>query len=320
MTAEARAAQCTSCGAVVETAAELAATRCAYCGSALVASDRALAAFDSLIPFRLGKAAALERLRAYIGDSWWTPQEIARLAASGRLRAERIHGVLVPHYAFDATVRGDYAARIGVHWSRKETREAPRKRTTHAGFEDVRVEGLGSETETRTVQETEWFDLRGSFGTQIDQHLTCASRGLADAEAHDLLPFDVGAAVPFDSRLMAGWHAELPSSPRREVDHKARTTIATLARRELERSLLPGDTHRIRTFETDIQLHAVRLLLAPVWIARVQLGKRMVRFVINGQTGACSGRVPVSSAKVAMAILAGALLLLAVLWIGGGLS
>ena len=320
MTAEARAAECTSCGAVVETAADLASTRCAYCGSALVAAERALSAFDGLIPFRLSKPAALERLRAYIGDSWWTPREITRLAASGRLRPDRIRGVLVPHYAFDATVRGDYAARIGVHWKRKETRETPRKRTTHAGFDDVRVDGLGSETQTRTVQETEWFDLRGSFGTQIDQHLSCASRGLADAEAASLLPFDVGAAVPFDSRLMAGWHAELPSSPRREVDHKARTTIAKLARRELERSLLPGDTHRLRTFETDIELHGVRLLLAPVWIIRVRLGNRTSRFVINGQTGACSGALPVSRVRVAAAIVLGALVLLGLLWLSGGLS
>lgn len=312
---------CTACGAVVEADVRHVATRCAYCTAPLVDAKRAASAIDAIVPFRLSKRAAMERLRTHIGNRWWTPQAVRVLARKGQLQADAVQGVLVPFYAYDATICADYSARVGVHWHRKETVTVKRStpKPDKAG-ETIHIEPEESPTQTRTVRETEWFDLRGSMGLQLDHHLVSASAGLSAERAAELTPFDLGRAANFDARLMLGWTAELPSKARRDIDAEAHNTLCDLGRGHLRRKHLTGDAHRIRTVEFDVEIHRVRLVLLPIWLATVRLGNAPVQIAINGQTGKVVGSIPTSKAKVA-AVVAVVLLLtvLVVLWTRGDL-
>lgn len=311
---------CTACGAVVEADVREVATRCAYCTAPLVDTKRAASAIDAIVPFRLSKRAALERLRSHIGDRWWTPESLRALARQGQLQTDAVRGVLVPFYAYDATIRADYSARVGVHWQRKETVEVkPRKPKPDLAGETIHIEPEGPTTRTKVVRETEWFDLRGAMGTQLEHHLVCASAGLATERARKLEPFDLGRGVAFDPRLMLGWSAELPSKSRRDVDREAHATLSDHARKHLQRTHLTGDAHRVRTVELDVQVHRVQLVLLPIWLATVRLGENPVQIAINGQTGSCVGNIPTSKRKIALVVLGGALLLLLVLWLRGDL-
>ncbi len=312
---------CTACGAVVEADVGHIATRCAYCTAPLVDAQRAASAIDAIAPFRLSKRAALERLRTHIGDRWWTPQAVRTLAKRGRLQTDAVQGVLVPFYAYDATICADYSARVGVHWHRKETVEVkPAKPKPDKAGETIHIEPEGPTTQTRTVRETEWFDLRGSMGMQLEDHLVCASAGLSTERARKLAPFDLGRAADFDARVMLGWSAELPSKARRDIDAEAHHTLCEIGRAHLRRKHLTGDAQRIRTAEFDVEIHRVRLVLMPVWLATVRLGNAPVQIAINGQTGTVVGSIPTSKAKVAavVAILA-VLTTLLVLWTRGDL-
>lgn len=306
---------CTACGAVVEVDAQRVATVCAYCTAPLVDTRRASSAVDAIVPFRLTKRAALERLRAYIGDRWWTPNPLRALARTNQLRTDGIRGVLVPFYAYDASIRADYSAQVGVHWHREETVKRKRSKPLSEG----EIPPLEPETpQTRRVRETEWFDLRGHMGMQLDNHLQCASAGLSAASK--LEPFDLGRSVPFEPKLMLGWDAELPSRARDEVDAQAHRTLSELAREHLQRRHLTGDASRLRTLELDVDVHRVRLLLLPVWLVSVQLAGKPVQIAINGQTGQCVGTVPTSKAKVALVVLVATASLLLLLWLRGALS
>ena len=125
---------CTSCGAVVEIDPQRVATQCIYCTAPLVDSTRAASAVDAVVPFRLTKRAAAERLRAYISDRWWTPEPLRKLARQGQMQTEHVRGVLVPHYAYDASIRADYSARIGVHWEREKKVAAAAARVTQSAW------------------------------------------------------------------------------------------------------------------------------------------------------------------------------------------
>lgn len=311
---------CTACGAVVESDVREVATRCAYCASPLVDTKRAASAIDAVVPFRLSKRAALERLRAHIGDRWWTPEALRKLARRGQLQTDSVQGVLVPFYAYDATLRADYSARVGVHWERTETRQAKTRRPKpdKAG-ETIHIEPEQPQTRTKLVRETEWFDLRGSMGTQLDGHLVCASAGLSGERARALAPFDLGRAAAFDPRLLLGWSAELPSKARRDIDREAHATLSDLGRAHLRDQHLTGDVHRLRTVELDVEIHRVRLVLLPIWLATVRLGGAPVQLAINGQSGRCVGRVPTSIAKVASVVVAAVIAVLVALWIRGDL-
>ena len=315
---------CTACGAVVEADVRHVATRCAYCTAPLVDAKRAASAIDAIVPFRLTKRAAVERLRTHIGDRWWTPQSLRALARRGQLQADAVQGVLVPFYAYDATICADYSARVGVHWHRKETLEVKRsvkrsKPKPDKAGETIHIEPEGPTTRTRTVRETEWFDLRGSMGIQLEHHLVCASAGLSSERSQKLAPFDLGRAADFDSRLMLGWSAELPSKARRDIDREAHNTLSDIGREHLRREHLTGDAQRVRTVELDVEIHRVRLVLLPIWLATVRLGNAPVQIAINGQTGRVVGSIPTSKAKIAAVVVASLLTLLVVLWMRGDL-
>lgn len=311
---------CTACGAVLEADVRHVATRCAYCTAPLVDAKRAASTIDAIVPFRLSKRAALERLRAHIGGRWWTPEPLRALARRGQLQADAVQGVLVPFYAYDATVCADYSARVGVHWHRKETVEVkrPKPKPDKAG-ENIHIEPEGPATQTRTVRETEWFDLRGSMGFQLEHHLVCASAGLSAERSRKLAPFDLGRAADFDTRLMLGWSAELPSKARRDIDAEAHNTLSGIGREHLRREHLTGDAQRIRTVELDVEIHRVRLVLLPIWLATVRMGNVPVQIAINGQTGRVAGSIPTSKAKIAAVVVAALVTLLVVLWMRGDL-
>jgi hypothetical protein len=141
--------------------------------------------------------------------------------------------------------------------------------------------------------------------------------GLTSTEVRGLLPFDPGRARAFDPYLVAGWDAELPTRSRAEVDRAAVGEIRELEARRLRKWLLPGDAHEVESLHTDVTLHGVDLVLFPVWLATYRQGERVYRLLVNGQTGRCCGRPPISWVKVSLAMAGVALVILAVLWATG---
>ncbi len=211
-----------------------------------------------------------------------------------------MHGVLVPFFSYAAECRSTYRARVGVHWYRTE-----------------KVKDKDGKTRDKRIQETEWFPLRGSAVDVLTGHLECASRGLDAHETAALRDFDLGRAVAFDSHLLAGWQAELPSRARAAVDRDAVTHIRQLQSRKIKREILPGDTQRGVVVNSDVDVRSVELVLLPVWITTYQHGGKVFRMLVHGQSGRCVGKAPVSRAKVVTAALLVAAIGVVVLYLTG---
>ncbi|MEX1364410.1 MAG: hypothetical protein AB1Z98_14890 [Nannocystaceae bacterium] len=289
--------RCPSCGAVITQPPQRLSHTCRYCASALVEADRGRVEVDKVAPFRLPAAAALMRLHEHLASRLWAPQRLRRAARDGRVDTQLVEGVLVPFYAYDATCRSRYETKVGVRWS--ET-----KRVIKDGKEVREVQ-----------QHTEWFPLRGTAVARLHDHLVSASVGLSAADVAGLQPFDLGRARPFDARLLAGWPAELPSRERYQTDADALAQLRAQEMARIEREHLPGDTHRGTRISCQVQLAEAQLVLLPVWVAVLRYGGRVHRLVVNGQTGRCHGRAPVSPTKVALAVLAVAIVVgLVVAW------
>ena len=288
-----------SCGATLALADETVSSVCTYCASALVDVKRAAAVIDRVAPFRVPRAAAEASLRDHLVRAFWAPEVLRRGARRRTLHAHELRGVLVPFHAYRATVRGRWRARVGLGWSRTETR--------------VR----NGERQTQVVWETEWFPIDGTLVDELEEHLVSASAGLRAAELRGLFPFDLGRARPFDPHLVAGWNAELPTRTRDAVDRAALAEIRELEARRLRKWLLPGDAHEIEALHADVTLHGVDLVLLPIWVATYRQGERVYRLLVNGQTGRCCGRPPISGVKVSLAAAALAALVVFVLWATG---
>jgi hypothetical protein len=257
----------------------------------MVDEARATGRVDAVVPFRVPQRGALDRLRTYLDGKRWAPRELKRLRVDGR----GLRGVLVPFWSYDGVVRSDYRSKVGIHWYRTET------------YTDS-----DGNSQTRTVTETEWFELSGSAGRQVSDHLVTASVGLAESEANEIEPFDLGWAQPFDARLLSGYEAELPSVATRDADQTAAVELRDLEAARITHTLLPGDVNQLTWIASKVEISARKLLLLPIWIATYHHGQGkhaiVLRLLVNGQTGEVVGDVPVSRWKIAGAVLAGLLL------------
>ena len=85
---------------------------------------------------------------------------------------------------------------------------------------------------------------------------------------------------------------------------------------------LPGDSRRLVHLETDFVNEDTDLLLLPVWVFAARWGseRKLLRVLVNGQTGEVQGKVPTSALRVTLAVLFVLALLGAVALLAGGLA
>jgi hypothetical protein len=284
----------------VELPPDVIADQCAFCESPLVDGSGWAEPADRVAAFLVPQEAAADRLGDYLSGRWFAPESVRTAGEPDRLR-----GVLVPFWSYEAVARSQYTARIGIWWYR-----------TEVYTETITVDGeTKTVTRTRQVRETEWFHTSGSHVATYTDHLVSGSRGLAEEESNQLEPFDLGMARPFAPELLAGWTAE-----RATIDHDEARRVAAdeLTARENDaiRRFLPGDEVRGVENDTSVEVQSAELILLPVWIATYRHKGEVVRLLVNGQTGEVVGRTPRSAVKIVTAILVGLGMLMAVLFIG----
>lgn len=269
---------CESCGSQIQVEAHLRTATCPYCASPAVverppAPGRAQANF--VLAFVVTHERALGEARRWVKRAWFAPE------AFRNARVEAIRGVYVPSFLFSAAVHADYTARIGEHYTESYTTTDSQGRTV-----------------TRRRTKTEWHTLTGTYSAYVSDVVVTASRGLGNRELEALEPFDLRALHRYSPRLLSGWIAEEPSMPSDECRRLAiDEAMAEVGRRI--RDFLPGDEQSDLEFDARFADIAQVLMLVPVWVLPVRFADdRVVRLLVNGQTGKVFGKPPRSWWKI----------------------
>jgi hypothetical protein len=275
-----RQVRCRECLAEVEVPDELHATRCEFCGSTMVLVQEAAADHylpESMIPFAIDRAAAERAFRGWLGGLWLRPTNL-RLASS----LHALHGVYVPYWAFGCSVTSRYSADAGyTYWV--EHREP-------------------NSNEVRRVARTRWQPCSGERHDRHDNHLVCASRGLA-AELHGVAHrFELSGLLPYAPEYLLGFAAERYAVDLPASWQHARSEIEEIQDQRCAADV-PGDTHR--GLRTTHQIESVRFkhVLLPMWIATYRYRGRLYRFLVNGQSGRVVGSAPSSAWKLTLTVL-----------------
>ncbi|HVX16221.1 MAG TPA: zinc ribbon domain-containing protein [Pirellulales bacterium] len=299
--------RCESCGAETLLPADTRTFVCPFCDSNYVIELPASATQrqppEFVIGFAVQPEQAAQIFRNWLNaGNWFRPGDLVRSRVEDRFR-----GVYLPFWSFSMLAESEWGARIGEFWYRTET---------YTTTEDGKTV-----TKTRTVQETEWWDLSGRHHGYYSGYLVSGSRGLPQAYAERIKPFQLAGLKRYDPAFLAGWSSEEYSVERDQA--------LTLCQQEFSRreqagvaAFLPGDTHSGLRVETSFSQVNSDLVLLPVYLLNYRYGNQLFRFLVNGQTGHCTGDKPISAGRIA-AVVVGALLLvgafLAVVWfIGGG--
>jgi predicted RNA-binding Zn-ribbon protein involved in translation (DUF1610 family) len=282
--------RCSSCGAATES--DQLAGPCPFCGGALVAlgSPEGLIVPEGVVPFKVDKQAATASFGKWIGSRWFAPSALKRFA----LLHGGLQGVYTPHWTYDAETATNYTGRRGI--DRTETY------TVNDGNGNTR-------TETRVV--TDWYPASGHVERFFDDVLVPGTTKVVPKYLAEAAPWGLASAVPYAPEYLAGY-----SAIRYDVDpdnglEEAKRGMAEVIESDC-RGDIGGDHQQVTGMQTAYSALMFKLLLLPIWIAAYRYGGKSYQVIVNAQTGEVLGDRPYSKVKIALAVLAGLLVVAAI--------
>jgi hypothetical protein len=295
MTAK-RTVQCQSCKAVSVFDPERVGQNCEFCGSpALVDYQEIKAPIRprSLLPFRLGEDKVRESMRAWYSSKWLAPNAFRR-----RALVDRVHGVYIPYWTFDAQADCPWQADAGHYYYTTET---------------VRRNGR---TETRQVRHVRWEPAAGRVQHFFDDEPVPGTHGIPLRLLQQVEPFPTTELVSYSTGYISGFVVEHYQVVLFDAAQRSQEAM-TAALHQMCAAQVPGDTYRNLRIHPVFTSRTFKHILVPVWLLTYTYGSRTFQLVANGYTGRMAGDYPKSPWKIALLVVAGVLLLLIILYVTG---
>jgi predicted RNA-binding Zn-ribbon protein involved in translation (DUF1610 family) len=291
---ERRSVQCQSCKAVMVYDPARVGQNCEFCGSpALVAYDEIKAPIrpQSLLPFKVPEAQVREQMRRWYAGRWFAPNALTR-----RALVDRVKGVYIPYWTFDAKVHCPWQAEAGYYYYVQE------EYTDNQGKRQV-----------RQVRRVRWEWKSGEINHFFDDEPVPGTQGVDASLLRAIEPFPTKELVPYDTAYLSGYVVEhyqvvLVDAARKSRESMQRQLVDLCARE------VPGDTQRNLQIRPEYSGETFKHVLLPVWLLTYTYGATAYQVVANGYTGQIAGRYPKSPWKVAGAVLLALILVLIVLF------
>ena len=255
---------CSSCGGEIVADATTAATSCPHCDNPVVVMWKLSGSLkpDLVIPFKLDKKAAKSALKRHYSGKRLLPKVF-----KDENHIDEIKGLYVPFWLFDADAEAHirYKATRIRHWSDAnfdytETSFYAVTRGGSLAFADVPVDG---------------------------------STKMRDELLESIEPFDLSAAVDFQTAYLAGYLAD-----KYDVDAQQSIQRANERIKKSTEDAFASTVHGFTTVMAEasaIQLKegTVKYVLLPVWLLNTRWKGTTYTFAMNGQTGKLVGDLPV---------------------------
>lgn len=271
--------ECEGCGAIVEVDATSTATTCPYCGSNYVLAKKQLDALipDGVVPFKIDKKSVGEIFHNWIKGRWLAPNTLKNLYQS-----DKIQGIYIPYWTFDAKVYASYTA---------------------MGGEDYEVTYTDDEGEEQTEIRTRWYPTYGNVHNYFDDVLVKASNKLKE-NLLDSLDYNTQNISSFSPDYMSGYSSEiytidLNTAHKDAVDEMDRT-IRNLCERDVLRRY---DRVRGLSVNSRYEDETYKHVLLPVYSTAYLYKNKLYHVAINGQSGSIQGEYPKSPYKIAAIVV-----------------
>ena len=280
---EKKTVRCEICGIEMIYDAADALEGCLYCGSNQITEVQEELGLTpgGVCVFELDAKQAAERF-----ETWIRKQRFCRKELKGSVQPKNLKGIYVPCWTFDTHTDTTYDADYGINYPRKG------------------------------VMVTEWDGCCGTYREFIDDQIVDGSA----RHKQDLLnvtgAFHTDANKSYRQEYLAGFAVERYSVELKDAWENAKELISARLQRHVSNKIL-AEHHadevkdlKMTTTYTRIQY---KLLLLPVWVICFDVKGKLHRFMVNGQNGNVSGKVPVSPGKIVSVVLGG-LAVLGLLW------
>ena len=260
---------CKNCGAELMADETTTATECPYCGSPTILPDRIEGGVkpEKVVPFVVTKEQAQKQFEDYFKGKRLLPN----IFLNGRNRISEMRRLYVPYWLFSCDARADIVY------------DAEKERTERRGEWEI----------TRTAH----YAVRRRGGMCFENIPVDGSVRLDDKLTESLEPYDLSAAIPFRSAVLAGAmadhaDADCEACEKRAVERVEHSVAQTM--RETVKGYT-SVTERSRSIRTQNGKAAPALL--PVWLITTEKEGKTYTLAINGQTGKLTCDVPADKKK-----------------------
>jgi hypothetical protein len=279
---EKRTVQCQSCKAVSVFDPERVGQNCDFCGSPALVDYKEIKAPirpRSLLPFIVTDSTVREQIRKWYASKWLAPN-----ALKSRALVDRVHGVYIPYWTFDAHVVCPWTAEAGHYYYTTETYRE------------------GGQTRTRQVRHVRWEPASGEIQHFFDDEPVPGTQGVSHRLLTQVEPFPTTELKPYDTAYLSGFVVEhyqivLFDAAKRSQESMSAKLYQMCA------AQIPGDTYRNLEIRPTFSGQTFKHILVPVWLLTYNFGARAFQVVVNGVTGRMAGDYPKSPWKIALLVL-----------------
>lgn len=275
---------CSSCGATVEFEPPQVAGECPFCATRIVMQPKAadpLIAPGAVLPFAMDQRQSNERIKAWIGGLWFAPSALQALAT-----LDRVKGVYLPHWTFDAETRTNYHGERGDRYTETEY-----------------VRDAQGRTVAQQVTKVRWSSRSGAVSCSFDDLTIAATRAVDPARLASLTPWDYERLTPYQPAFLAGFQAQRYQVSLPDAFVEAKEQMSPAIRAAIRRDI-GGDEQRIHSSTTQYFEVAFKHVLLPVWLGAYRFQGRVFQVFVNARTGEVQGERPYSWAKITLAVVA----------------
>ena len=255
---------CKNCGAELMTEDTTTAAECPYCGSPTILPDRLEGGVkpEKVIPFVVTKEQAQKQFEDYFKGKRLLPN----IFLNSRNRIAEMRRLYVPYWLFDCEARGDivYDAQTTTteqegEWEVSRTRHYLVRRRGQMSFENIPVDG----------------------SVKLDDKIT-----------ESLEPYDLSAAIPFQSAVLAGAMADHADAESDACEKRAVERVEHSVEETLRDTVTGYDEVSERSKRIETEGGRATPALLPVWLMTTVKEGKTYTFAINGQTGKLTCDVP----------------------------
>ena len=255
---------CPSCGGVLLTDDNTAATFCPYCTNPTVLPGRLSGGLkpDAVIPFKKSKEDALAAFKALCKGKPLLPKLFHQ-----NQKIESITGMYVPFWLFDCdtSFRGNYRATRVHHWS----------------------------DSNYNYTKTSYYHLTRGATADFSRIPMDASQKMDDAIMESIEPFDYSELIDFETAYLSGFLADKYDVESAQGEDRIRERV-NVSYQDLLSPTFVGYSSVLPTNRNlNIKHTKAHYVLLPVWLLSTKYKGNTYLFAMNGQTGKMTGTFPI---------------------------
>lgn len=212
------------------------------------------------------KEDAIAQMKKFYRGKWLLPSNYASAS-----RLEKVQGMYVPFWLFDASVEG------------------------HAQFSASNSRSWDDGDET--ITETDHYTCVRQGTMDFHQVPVDGSKSMDDGYMQSIEPYDYQGMKEFTTTYMAGYLADKYDVTAQDACPIADKRISYTAGEQLKETVTGFDSVSVGSCHIVKNNSNTSYAMAPVWILSSQYEGKTYTFMMNGQTGTMAGSLPVDKKK-----------------------